>query len=98
MGKENDMATNALRSGLDAESQFVLGESREEFAQFPAEWYDHHAPANHGASPLWGGWPEERLQVDNLIRSGPAPSSCASSAASPSPKRPPRSQSRTRPP
>src|ERR1035438_9092554 len=50
---------NALKSGLDAESQFVLGESRDEFAQLQTEWYDHHAPAN----------PEERLQVDNLIRS-----------------------------
>src|ERR1035438_4151072 len=49
---------NALKSGLDAESQFVPGESREEFAQLQTEWYGHHAPAN----------PEERLQVDNLIR------------------------------
>ena len=50
---------NALKSGLDAESQFVLGESREEFAQLQTEWYDHHAPVN----------PEERLQVDTIIRS-----------------------------
>ena len=49
---------NALKSGLDAESQFVLGETREEFAQLQFEWYQHHAPRN----------PEERLQVDNLIR------------------------------
>ena len=50
---------NALKSGLDAESQFVLGESREDFAQLQTEWYLHHAPAN----------PEERLQVDTIIRS-----------------------------
>src|ERR1035438_8125084 len=50
---------NALKSGLDAESQFVLGETREEFAQLQTEWYDHHAPAN----------PAERLQLDTIIRS-----------------------------
>ena len=48
----------ALKSGLDPESQFVFGESREEFAQLQTEHYHHYAPAN----------PEERLQVDNLIR------------------------------
>ncbi len=50
---------NALKSGLDAASQFVLGESREDFAQLQTEWYLHHAPIN----------PEERLQVDTIIRS-----------------------------
>ncbi len=50
---------NALKSGLDAESQFVIGESREDFAQLHSEWYDYHAPVN----------PEERLQVETIIRS-----------------------------
>jgi len=49
---------NALKSGLDAESQFVLGETREEFAEFQEEWYNYIAPRN----------PEERYQLDNLIR------------------------------
>src|SRR5271166_5531112 len=48
----------ALKSGLDAESQFVLGETREEFAQLQFELYQQHAPANA----------EERYQVDTLIR------------------------------
>jgi hypothetical protein len=50
---------NALKSGLDAETQFVIGESREDFAQLQSEWYDYHAPVN----------PEERLQVDTIVRS-----------------------------
>jgi hypothetical protein len=49
---------NRLKTGLDSESQFVLGESREEFALLQAEWYDYHPPAN----------PEERFQLDKLIR------------------------------
>jgi hypothetical protein len=49
---------NALKSGLDAESQFVLGESQDEFAQLQAEYFDRFAPAT----------PEQRFQVDNLIR------------------------------
>jgi hypothetical protein len=49
---------NRLTTGLDAESQFVLGESREEFALLQTEWYDYHPPAN----------PEERFQLDKLIR------------------------------
>jgi hypothetical protein len=49
---------NRLTTGLDAESQFVLGESREEFALLQTEWYDFHVPAN----------PEERFQLDKLIR------------------------------
>ncbi len=52
-------AKSALKSGLDPESQFVRGESREDFAQLQTEWYDYDAPAN----------PEERLQVDTIIRS-----------------------------
>ncbi len=47
-----------MKSGLDAESQFVIGESREDFAQLQSEWYDYHAPVN----------PEERLQLDTIIR------------------------------
>jgi hypothetical protein len=49
---------NRLTTGLDADSQFVLGESREDFAQLQTEWYDYHQPAN----------PEERFQLDKLIR------------------------------
>jgi hypothetical protein len=49
---------NRLKTGLDSESQFVLGESREEFALLQTEWYDFHAPIN----------PEERYQVDKLAR------------------------------
>ncbi len=47
-----------LKSGLDAESQFVLGESREEFAQLQAAYFTRFSPAT----------PEQRFQVDNLIR------------------------------
>ena len=50
---------NAFKSGLDAETQFVIGESREDFAQLQTEWYHHHSPVN----------PEERLQVDTIVRS-----------------------------
>jgi hypothetical protein len=50
---------NALKSGLDADSQFVLGESREDFALLQAEHYSHFAPRT----------PEARFQVDKLIRS-----------------------------
>ena len=49
---------NACKSGLDAESQFVLGESQEEFAQLQFEYFDRFAPAT----------PEQRFQVDNLVR------------------------------
>lgn len=54
------MATllNALKSGLDSETQFVLGETREEFAQLQSEYYDRFAPRT----------PEERFQLDNVIR------------------------------
>ena len=51
-------AKPALRSGLDADSQFVLGESREEFAQLQDEYFSRFAPTT----------PEQRFQVDNLIR------------------------------
>ena len=49
---------NALKSGLDAESQFVLGESREDFALLQSEYFRRFSPQT----------PEERFQVDNLIR------------------------------
>jgi len=49
---------NTLKSGLDAESQFVIGESREEFAQLQAEYYDQFHPANA----------EQRFHVDSAIR------------------------------
>ncbi len=49
---------NALLSGLDAESQFVLGESCEEFALLQSEYFRRFAPQT----------PDERFQVDNLIR------------------------------
>lgn len=50
---------NALKSGLDSESQFIPGESRDAFAQLQAEYCARFAP----------GTPEERFQVDTLIRS-----------------------------
>src|SRR5579872_6456329 len=49
---------NALKSGLDAESQFVLGESREEFADLQAEYFERFQPTT----------PETRYLVDCLIR------------------------------
>jgi hypothetical protein len=49
---------NALKSGLDAESQFVPGESPQEFAALQAEYFERFAPTS----------PEQRFQVDNLIR------------------------------
>jgi hypothetical protein len=50
---------NALKSGLDAESQFVWGESREDFAALQREYIDRFQPLA----------PEERFQVDTMIRS-----------------------------
>jgi len=49
---------NALRSGLDAESQFVTGESREEFAQLQAEYYGQFPPTTA----------EQRYHLDKVIR------------------------------
>ncbi len=49
---------NALKSGLDAESQFVPGESPEQFALLQSEYFERFAPAT----------PDQRFQVDNLIR------------------------------
>jgi capsule polysaccharide export protein KpsE/RkpR len=50
---------NALKSGLDAESQFVTGEDRIEFAQLQNEYIARFQPLT----------PEERFQVDTLLRS-----------------------------
>jgi len=49
---------NTLKSGLDAESQFVPGESREEFAQLQSEYFDQFQPANA----------EQRYYADSTIR------------------------------
>ena len=49
---------NALKSGLDAKSQIVPGESPEEFAGLQAEYIAQFAPAT----------PEQRFLVDELIR------------------------------
>jgi hypothetical protein len=49
---------NALKSGLDAESQFVWGESREDFAALQHDYTARFQPRT----------PEERFQVDTLIR------------------------------
>jgi hypothetical protein len=50
---------NALKSGLDAESQFVTGEDRADFAQLQDEYIARFQPLT----------PEERFQVDTLLRS-----------------------------
>lgn len=49
---------NALKSGLDAESQFVIGENRDDFAVLQNEYFTRFQPLT----------PEERFQVDTLIR------------------------------
>jgi capsule polysaccharide export protein KpsE/RkpR len=49
---------NALKSGLDAESQFVTGEDRADFAQLQDEYIARFQPLT----------PEERFQVDTLLR------------------------------
>ncbi|HEV3332776.1 MAG TPA: hypothetical protein VG096_17435 [Bryobacteraceae bacterium] len=49
---------NALKSGLDADSQFVIGESGDEFAAFQHQYIVRFQPMT----------PEERFQVDTLIR------------------------------
>ena len=49
---------NALQSGLDAESQFVTGEDRVEFAALQHEYIARFQPFT----------PEERYQVDTLLR------------------------------
>ena len=49
---------NALKSGLDAESQFVPGESREDFAELQAQYEQDYAPATT----------QERRLVDTLLR------------------------------
>jgi hypothetical protein len=50
---------NALKSGLDAESQFVTGEDRSEFATLQGEYIARFQPLT----------PEERFQLDTLLRS-----------------------------
>jgi hypothetical protein len=49
---------NAFKSGLDAESQFVYGEEREDFYLLQQQYFERFRPAS----------PEERFQVDNVIR------------------------------
>jgi len=49
---------NALKSGLDAESQFVTGEDRTHFAELQDEYVARFQPLT----------PEERFQVDTLLR------------------------------
>jgi hypothetical protein len=49
---------NAFQSGLDAESQFVYGENQDEFAVLQREYMERFRPVS----------PEERFQIDNLIR------------------------------
>jgi len=49
---------NALKSGLDADSQFVTGEDSNEFAELQHEYITRFQPLT----------PEERFQVDTLIR------------------------------
>jgi hypothetical protein len=48
----------ALQSGLEAESQFVVGEDRSDFAQLQHEYITRFQPAT----------PEERFQIDTLLR------------------------------
>jgi hypothetical protein len=50
---------NALKSGLDAESQFVIGEDRSQFARLQHEYFTRFQPLT----------PEERFQIDTLLRS-----------------------------
>jgi hypothetical protein len=50
---------NALKSGLDANSQFVYGENEGDFSDLQQEYIDRFQPLT----------PEERFQVDTLIRS-----------------------------
>jgi hypothetical protein len=50
---------NAFKSGLDADSQFVIGESADEFAALQHEYIARFQPMT----------PDERFQVDTLIRS-----------------------------
>src|SRR5512143_1227980 len=50
---------NALKSGLDAESQFVIGEERTEFYALQQEYFQMIRPRN----------PCERYQMDRMLRS-----------------------------
>ena len=51
-------AMNALKSGLDAQSLLIPGESPQAFAQLIAEYYSKYAPAD----------PEQRYHLDTAIR------------------------------
>jgi len=53
-----DELSGTLTSGLDSESQAVLGETREEFALLQAQYYERFRPTT----------PEERFQLDTMIR------------------------------
>jgi len=50
---------NALKSGLDAESQIVRGENPEDLTALQLEYFDRFRPLS----------PNERYQVDTMIRS-----------------------------
>ena len=50
---------HGFKSGFDAEEQFVYGEDRGDFFLLQKEYFDRFQPAS----------PEERFQVDTLIRS-----------------------------
>jgi hypothetical protein len=50
---------NGVKSGLDADCQFVYGEQPDEFLFLQQEYFDRFQPFT----------PEERYQVDSLIRS-----------------------------
>jgi hypothetical protein len=54
----NTLTPNGCKSGLDAESQLVPGESREDFARLQTDYYRRFHPVT----------PETRFQVDNLVR------------------------------
>jgi len=76
-------AASHTPSGLDAESQFVAGESSVEFAELQHEYFTRFQPLT----------PEERSQVDILIRnewivaacSAPKPTSGSTTPCAPAP-------------
>ena len=49
---------NALKSGLDAESQFLPGESPEQFAALRTSYYELYRPTTPG----------QRFYVDQMVR------------------------------
>ncbi|HUB81080.1 MAG TPA: hypothetical protein VMB03_19885 [Bryobacteraceae bacterium] len=50
-------ARNALKTGIDAKTQLIRGESEEALAELTAEYHDHFRPAT----------PQERMLVDTLV-------------------------------